>query len=109
MRWGLPVGGLSRAGGAAKATCGACREGGVLRAPPLRAVMQSRILVNFRVDPHILANALPPPFRPALVHGYGVAGICLIRVARIRPLTLPACCGRPYQDSSLLARYRLVV
>lgn len=48
--------------------------------------MQRRILINFRVDAQILAKALPPPFRPALVHGYGVAGICLIRLARIRPL-----------------------
>lgn len=71
-----------------------------MRAPPLRAVMQRRILVNFRVDPHILAKALPPPFRPALVHGYGVAGICLIRLACIRPLPFPAGVGLTSENAA---------
>ena len=71
-----------------------------MRAPPLRAGMQRRILVNFRVDRYILAKALPPPFRPALVHGYGVAGICLIRLARIRPLPFPAGVGLTSENAA---------
>jgi hypothetical protein len=61
-----------------------------MKAPALAAVMERRILVNYRVDPDLLGSYLPAPFRPALVGGHGVAGICLIRLARIRPAGLPA-------------------
>jgi Uncharacterized conserved protein (COG2071) len=61
-----------------------------MKAPALAAVMERRILVNYRVDPDVLARYLPAPFRPALVGGYGVAGICLIRLGRIRPAGVPA-------------------
>jgi hypothetical protein len=57
------------------------------------ATMERRILVNYRVDPEVLAARLPPPFRPALVHGYGIAGICLIRLTGVRPAGLPATLG----------------
>ena len=61
-----------------------------MKAPALAAVMERRILVNYRVDPDRLDPYLPAPFRPALVGGHGVAGICLIRLGRIRPAGLPA-------------------
>jgi hypothetical protein len=61
-----------------------------MKAPALAAVMERRILVNYRVDPDLLGSYLPAPFRPALVGGQGVAGICLIRLGRIRPAGLPA-------------------
>ncbi len=61
-----------------------------MKAPALAAVMERRILVNYRVDPDLLGACLPAPFRPAIVGGHGVAGICLIRLGRIRPAGLPA-------------------
>jgi hypothetical protein len=61
-----------------------------VKAPALAAVMERRILVNYRVDPDVLGGCLPAPFRPALVGGHGVAGICLIRLGRTRPAGLPA-------------------
>jgi hypothetical protein len=61
-----------------------------MKALALAAVMERRILVNYRVDLDVLGSHLPAPFRPALVGGYGVAGICLIRLGRIRPAGLPA-------------------
>jgi hypothetical protein len=61
-----------------------------MKAPALAAVMERRILVNYRVDPDLLGSYLPAPFRPALVGGHGVAGICLIRLGRVRPAGLPA-------------------
>jgi Uncharacterized conserved protein (COG2071) len=61
-----------------------------MKGPALAAVMERRILVNYRVDPDLLGSYLPAPFRPALVGGHGVAGICLIRLGRIRPAGLPA-------------------
>jgi hypothetical protein len=47
--------------------------------------MERRILVNYRADAHVLAEFLPAPFRPALVDGHGIAGICLIKLASVRP------------------------
>lgn len=61
-----------------------------MKAPALAAVIERRILVNYRVDPDLLASHLPAPFRPALAGGHGIAGICLIRLGRIRPAGLPA-------------------
>lgn len=59
-----------------------------MKAPALAAVIERRILVNYRVDPELLGSYLPAPFRPALAGGHGVAGICLIRLGRIRPAGL---------------------
>lgn len=61
-----------------------------MKAPALAAVMERRILVNYRGDPELLGSYLPKPFRPALVDDHGVAGICLIRLGRVRPAGLPA-------------------
>lgn len=64
-----------------------------MRTPTIKATIQRRILVNYRVDPDALARILPKPFRPALVGDFGVAGICLIRLGGIRPAGLPAAGG----------------
>jgi len=64
-----------------------------MTAPALRATMERRILVNYRVDPDVLARDLPAPFRPALVDGYGMAGICLIRLSGVRPAGVPRAFG----------------
>ena len=64
-----------------------------MRIPIVRGVIDRRILVNFRIDPAVLAPIVPGPFRPQLVAGYGMAGICLIRLRGLRPRWLPACAG----------------
>ena len=64
-----------------------------MRIPIIRGVIDRRILVNYRVDPVVLAPLLPAPFRPRLIHGAGMAGICLIRLRGIRPLFLPSWLG----------------
>ncbi|HEX4657368.1 MAG TPA: DUF2071 domain-containing protein [Streptosporangiaceae bacterium] len=71
-----------------------------MRAPALRADMERRLLVNYRVDPELLASLLPAPFRPILVGGYGVAGICLIRLAGIRPAGVPAGAGLTSENAA---------
>ena len=71
-----------------------------MNAPTLRAVMQRRILVNYRVDPDVLASALPPPFRPAVVGGYGVAGLCLIRLGELRPAGVPSSLGLTSENAA---------
>jgi hypothetical protein len=64
-----------------------------MRIPVIRGVIDRRILVNYRVDPKVLARILPAPFRPKLVNGWGMAGVCLIRLKHIRPRFLPSFVG----------------
>jgi len=64
-----------------------------MRIPVIRGLIDRRILVNFRVDPDVLAKILPNPFRPQLAGGFGIAGICLIRLKQIRPRFLPSIIG----------------
>ncbi len=68
--------------------------------PVLRAVIDRRMLVNFRVRPDALAKLLPAPFRPKLVRGWGMAGICLIRLRDVRPRGLPAWCGLSSENAA---------
>ena len=71
-----------------------------MNGPAIRAVMDRRLLVNYRVDPDLLASFLPAPFRPALVGGYGIAGICLIRLSRVRPAGVPAKLGLTSENAA---------
>jgi hypothetical protein len=57
--------------------------------PTLDGLIDRRILVNYRLDPGYMARILPPPFRPKVVRGFGLAGICLIRMAMLRPRFFP--------------------
>ena len=52
----------------------------LLRVRAVRGVIRRRILVNFRVAPEVMQRHLPQPFRPKLLGGQAVAGICLIRL-----------------------------
>lgn len=64
-----------------------------MKLPVVRGVIDRRILVNYHVDPGVLAPHLPVPFRPKVVHGVGMVGICLIRLKRARPAFLPSWLG----------------
>lgn len=46
--------------------------------------IERRLLVNYRIDAAVLSRVLPVPFRPGLVGGYGIAGICMIRLKHLR-------------------------
>lgn len=76
-----------------------------MRIPTICGVIDRRILVNFRVDPDVLSAILPTPFRPQIVNGFGVAGICLIRLRHVRPKFLPSLFG----ISSENAAHRIAV
>ena len=76
-----------------------------MRIPAIRGVIDRRVLVNFRVDPDVLSCVCPAPFRPHIVNGLGVAGICLIRLKHIRPRFLPSFLG----ISSENAAHRIAV
>jgi uncharacterized protein YqjF (DUF2071 family) len=60
-----------------------------MRRPRLSSVVERRLLVNYRVDPTVIAGLLPAPLRPQQVNGQAVAGICLIRLGRVRPRSVP--------------------
>jgi hypothetical protein len=64
-----------------------------MRGPRLSSVVERRLLVNYRVDPGIAAGLLPAPLRPQEINGWAVAGICLIRLGRVRPTWMPGVLG----------------
>ena len=64
-----------------------------MRIPILRGLIDRRLLVNYRVDPDVLARLLPPPFEPKLIRGHGMVGICLIRLKQVRPRFVPSWLG----------------
>ena len=68
--------------------------------PVIRGVIDRRILVNYRVDPGVLAGILPRPFRPKVVNGAGMAGVCLIRLKGVRPRGLPAWLGLSSENAA---------
>jgi hypothetical protein len=61
--------------------------------PIIQGLIDRRMLVNFRCDPAAVATLLPPPFKPKLVRGFAIAGICLIRLRHIRPRRFPRAIG----------------
>lgn len=64
-----------------------------MRIPVMAATVERRLLLNYRVDPAVVAPLLPAPLRPRLAGGAAVAGICLIRLGDLRPAGLPAAVG----------------
>ena len=76
-----------------------------MRLPKIRGVIDRRILANYRVDPKCMESVLPAPFRPKLVNGFAIGGICLIRLKSIRPKLLPL----PWGLSSENAAHRIAV
>ena len=51
----------------------------------IRGRMRRRILLTYRVDPEVARAIIPTPFRPQLVDGSAVAGICMIALTDLRP------------------------
>jgi hypothetical protein len=66
----------------------------------MRGVVRRRILLNYRVDPEVMQRQLPSVFRPQLVNGWAVAGICLIRLEQLRPRGIPAVLGLSSENAA---------
>jgi uncharacterized protein DUF2071 len=64
-----------------------------MRVPKVHGTIRRRLLVNFRVDPDVMQQLLPSPFKPKLHRGKAIAGICLIRLEDIRPKRFPKLVG----------------
>jgi len=71
-----------------------------MRLPVIQGVIDRRMLVNYRVDPRVLETILPAPFRPQVIHGQGLAGICLIRLCHVRPKGLPYWLGLSSENAA---------
>jgi hypothetical protein len=76
-----------------------------MRAPALRGRIDRRISVFYRLDPMAARELLPAPLRPRLVRGWALGGVCILRLARMRPRMLPI----PLGLASELAWHRIAV
>ncbi len=66
----------------------------------IRGTIDRRILMNYRIDPSVLKGVLPEPFRPKLVQGYALGGVCLIRFKQLRPKGIPALIGMGSENAA---------
>lgn len=71
-----------------------------MQLPIITGTIDRRILVNYRVDPEIIEPLLPPPFRPKVVQGHALAGICLIRLRGVRPSWAPTWLGLSSENAA---------
>lgn len=71
----------------------------------VHGIIDRRILVNYQLDAQVLRKILPAPFRPKLMHGVGIAGVCLIRLQSVSPRFVPSALG----ISSENAAHRIAV
>lgn len=76
-----------------------------MKIPTIQGIIKRRILINYRAEPSVIQQILPPPFRPKLHNGKAIAGICLIRLEHIRPKFMPEFVG----ISSENAAHRIAV
>ena len=51
----------------------------------VRAQLRRRLLISYRVDPAVAATLLPDGFRPQIVGGSALAGVCVLGLESIRP------------------------
>ena len=51
----------------------------------VRAQLRRRLLISYRVDPDVAVSLLPAGFRPRIVDGSAVAGVCVLGLESIRP------------------------
>ena len=67
---------------------------------PLEGVIERRLLITYRLDPATARTLLPAGLRPQLIDGSAVAGICMIRLGRLRPGWLPPSIGWRFENAA---------
>jgi hypothetical protein len=72
----------------------------------VKGVIKRRVLINYQLDAEAAADILPAPFRPKLVKGKAIIGICQIRMEEMRPKSLSKL---PCGASSNNAAHRMAV
>jgi hypothetical protein len=60
-----------------------------MKIPTVQGLIERRILINFIVDPEIVAKIIPSPFRPKVFKNKAIVGICLIRFKNLKPKGFP--------------------
>lgn len=73
--------------------------------PVIKGLIALRVMINYTVDPEVAQRLLPSPFRPKLVKGRAIAGVCLIRMKEMRVKGMPKMLGL----SSKNIAYRIAV
>jgi uncharacterized protein YqjF (DUF2071 family) len=71
-----------------------------MTAGTVRCVIERRLLVNYAIEPDLVARLLPPPFRPQLAGGMAVGGVCFIRLGELRAGRLPAVPGLATENAA---------
>jgi uncharacterized protein YqjF (DUF2071 family) len=61
--------------------------------PVLEGTIARRILLNFRIRPEALEKLLPDSVEAEAHNGWAIAGVCLIRLEKLRPKGLPGGVG----------------
>ncbi len=64
-----------------------------MKIPTIKGIIERRVLINYTVEPNIIAKLIPKPFKPKVYKGKAIVGICLIRLKKIRPKGLPSFVG----------------
>lgn len=55
----------------------------------ITGIIDHRILLNYRIDPEVMQRNLPEGFKPLLVKGHAIGGICQVSLSGMRPKCLP--------------------
>lgn len=71
-----------------------------MKLPAIIGIIRRRILLNYRVEPEVVAAILPSNFRPKRINGHAIAGICLIRLEQVRPKGFPGFVGFSSENSA---------
>ncbi len=71
-----------------------------MRTDTVESTIERRLLVNYRIEPGLLARQLPKPFRPLVVSGWGVGGVCFIRLTGVRPRHFPSQLGMTTENAA---------
>ena len=61
--------------------------------PTLEGIIARRVLLNFRADPRVVRPLVPEQLDVITQNGFGVVGVCLIRLEQLRPKGFPAFLG----------------
>ena len=77
----------------------------MMKLPIIEGVIKRRILINYQVEPEIISRHIPSIFKPKVVEGKSIIGVCLIRLEQIHPKFVPLALG----ISSENAAHRLAV
>ncbi len=66
----------------------------------MHGIIDRRMLVNFRVNPEVVKKLSPSQFRPKLVKGWAMTGICFIRLKELLPHGFPAAWGMTSENAA---------